>query len=235
MMISNFTLRCAVKKTLLMIARIIDFPRIHPLHLLVLRANERSVAYIENNMPNAIGFDTEKEILAHCLNLADPNGYFLGFGIYKGGTIRYMAKVKPHIQFHGFDSFEGLPEQWSGYSQPKGAFSTGGRMPAVPSNVTLHKGWFADVVPLWLASNSGPVSFAHIDCDIYSSTVEILKNLASRLQPGTVILFDEYLSYPNWEQHEHKAWQEFVVFHRITYDYIAFSHEQVAVRITSMG
>ena len=46
-----------------------------------------------------------------------------------------------------------------------------------------------------------------------------------------MILFDEYFNYPNWEQHEFKAFQEFVSARRVKYTYLAFARQQVAVRI----
>jgi hypothetical protein len=49
--------------------------------------------------------------------------------------------------------------------------------------------------------------------------------------PGTIILFDEYFNYPNWEQHEYKALQEFVKARGIAYRYLAFARQQVAIRI----
>jgi hypothetical protein len=49
------------------------------------------------------------------------------------------------------------------------------------------------------------------DSDIYSSARTIFECLGKRIASGTVIVFDEYLNYPNWERHEHRAWQEFLV------------------------
>jgi len=49
-----------------------------------------------------------------------------------------------------------------------------------------------------------------------------------------VIVFDEYFNYPNWERHEFKAWQEFVTRHALTYQYLAFARQQVAVRILTL-
>jgi hypothetical protein len=50
-----------------------------------------------------------------------------------------------------------------------------------------------------------------------------------------VIVFDELYNYPNYAQHEWKAFQEFL--HRTGYEceYLAYNvnHEQVAVRIIS--
>jgi hypothetical protein len=53
--------------------------------------------------------------------------------------------------------------------------------------------------------------------------------------PGTIILFDEYFNYPNWEVHEYKAFQEFVTKYGVKYRYLAFARQQVAVRIESIG
>jgi hypothetical protein len=105
----------------------------------------------------------------------------------------------------------------------------------VPDNVLLHRGSFEDTLPQWLADNPGPIAFMHCDCDLYSSTKTLLELTAPRLTTGTVILFDEYFNYTNWEQHEFKAFQEFVAAHDIKYRYIAFARQQVAVRIEAIG
>jgi hypothetical protein len=105
----------------------------------------------------------------------------------------------------------------------------------VPRTVVLHKGWFSDTIPAWHVQHTGPIAFIHIDCDLYSSTVDILTGLADRLQAGTVILFDEYFNYPGWRQHEFQAWQEFVASRGITYEYVAYARQQVMVRITHAG
>ena len=108
-------------------------------------------------------------------------------------------------------------------------------MPRVPSNVVLHKGRFSDTIPQWLSTVAGPVAFIHVDCDIYSSTVEVLEGLYARMQPGTVLLFDEYFNYPNWEQHEFRAWRELVEHRSLSYEYLAFARQQVALRVHATG
>src|ERR1700759_244538 len=67
----------------------------------------------------------------------------LEFGVYKAGMINYQARKFPALHFVGFDSFEGLQEQWSGMA-PQRTFDLGGRLPKVRSNVALIKGWFAE-------------------------------------------------------------------------------------------
>ena len=86
----------------------------------------------------------------------------------------------------------------------------------------------------WLKENSDPVAFIHVDCDLYSSTKTIFDHLGDRLQVGTIILFDEYFNYPNWRNHEFKAFQEFVAGHKIRYTYLAYARQQVAVRIDAI-
>lgn len=105
----------------------------------------------------------------------------------------------------------------------------------MPANVRLHRGWFDDTLRKWLEDNPGPVAFVHVDCDLYSSTRTIFSLLGARLVPGTVILFDEYFNYPNWEKHEYQAFQEFVADRCVKYSYLGFARQQVAVRIDSIG
>jgi hypothetical protein len=81
---------------------------------------------------------------------------------------------------------------------------------------------------------AGPIAFMHVDCDLYSSTKTIFEFLGDAIGPGTVILFDEYFNYPNWEQHEYKAFQEFSEKCGVKYRYLAFARQQVAVLIESM-
>ena len=108
-------------------------------------------------------------------------------------------------------------------------------MPNVPGNVEFHIGYFDAILPDFLDSHSGPIAFLHVDCDLYSSTVTIFDALGERLQPGAIILFDEYYNFHRWQQHEFKAFQEFVRRSGVQYEYIAYSvtGQQVAVRILS--
>jgi hypothetical protein len=69
---------------------------------------------------------------------------------------------------------------------------------------------------------------------LYSSTVTVLEHVGSRLGPGSVIVFDEYFNYPGWEQHEHRAWQDFMAKTGIECRYAAYTgdNEQVVVVVT---
>lgn len=161
---------------------------------------------------------------------APEAGLVLEFGVRFGTSIRQIAAMVSQ-PVHGFDSFEGLPEVW--HHEPKGSYTTKGVIPAVPENVSLHVGWFEDTLPGFLAENDGPVRFINIDCDIYSSTVTILEQLAPRIVAGSVIVFDEYIGNERWREDEFKAFQEAVAKYGWRYEYLCFSvfTKQVAVRI----
>jgi hypothetical protein len=166
-----------------------------------------SADHYEKHFLTCPAFENSLSLLSRALDLAQPNGLFLEFGVASGRTISHMALNTPRIHFHGFDSFEGLPEAWrSGFD--KGAFAQA-RLPIVPPNVTLIKGWFDDTLPTFLHDRPQmPLSLVHIDCDLYSSTKTIFASLKDRIVSGTVIVFDEYWNYPGWRDHEFRAFEE---------------------------
>ncbi len=200
---------------------------------LEIEAMRESVDYIRRHMDASLIFTSWHALHRHAIEQAKLNGLFLEFGVKKGETLREIAKMT-HSTVHGFDSFQGLPEDWTGTQLAKGRFSKQGKLPKVPGNVMLHPGWFAESLPGFTERYRDPIAYMHIDCDIYSSTKTVLNLLAGQIVPGTVIVFDEYFNYPNWRQHEYKAFQEFIAEHKLQYEYLGFlSYEScVSVKIT---
>jgi hypothetical protein len=220
----NFTLK------LLMLRReATDYGLFHPRRSMLAKAHADTIAFISANMPNALGFDTPRQLLEHAIRAVTNDGIVAEFGVNTGGTINHIAKFMPARKVHGFDSFQGLPESWQGYNLDAGHFSREGRMPRVRENVTLHPGWFKDTLPPFVKSLSQPIALLHVDCDIYSSTRTIFQHLKDHIVPGTIIVFDEFFNYPNWQAHECKAFMEFVAECGIEFDYLAYSYEQAAV------
>ena len=168
-------------------------------------------------------------------SVADQPGMALEFGVYTGGTLRAIARGRHGQEVYGFDSFEGLPADWRpGFDTGHFAL-TGDAANAIDvPGATLVKGWFDESLPDFLASHLGPAAFIHIDCDLYSSTRTVLTLLRPRLVPGTVIVFDEFFNFPGWEQHEYRAWTEFVDETGIVFEYLAYAADgwNVAVKIT---
>lgn len=172
-------------------------------------------------------------VLARALDAASTDGLTLECGVYFGRSLRLMA-ARTSGEVHGFDSFQGLPEAWNA-REGAGAYSTAGRLPHVAGNVTLHPGWFEDTLPAFFAAHGGPVRLLHIDCDLYSSTRTVLEQADDRLVPGSVLVFDDFLGYPGYEQHELRAFEEFVASRGIAWEPIAacLMGREVAIRIIS--
>jgi predicted O-methyltransferase YrrM len=200
------------------------------------RAALRSTAaFVDERMPRArsfsdgSGYDAKMALLDFALSLTPAEGLVLEFGVATGDTLRRIAAKRSPA--HGFDSFEGLPEDWrTGYT--KGAFAMA---PPTIAGATLHVGWFEDTLPKFFVDHEGPIAFAHLDADLYSSTVTIFREGEDRFVEGSILLFDEYFNYPGWEHHEHKAFEEFIERTGHGLEYLAYNglHEQVLVRLTS--
>jgi hypothetical protein len=250
---------------------------------------------------------------------------FLEFGVHEGKDLVRMATFLRSVEdqkspkshkttnnssgsktkssyttFHGFDSFEGLPEDWingqyGADDKPvhkRGAFGTGGELPDVDNlvhhclnlgdygrtksnvgrtksnveastkpqspapaptncvdNIEFHKGWFHESLPRFLDDHAcTPVAFVHADADLYTSTLTFLRLICARklFRRGSIIVFDEFWNYPNWENGEYKAWLEIVDEFGLEskYEYfgyhaphpkkfIRFGYQSVGVVITS--
>lgn len=203
------------------------------------QAAQQSAEYVVKHMRTAQNLATDydlREWAAHSVDTALlEQGLVLEFGVAAGRSIRQLARCWPTKTIHGFDSWTGLPSTWH-WRLRQGAFAQQ-QLPRVPANVQLHQGLFEQSLEPFLAAETAPVAFVHIDCDLYTSSRVVLDSLAPRMVPGTVIVFDEYLNYPGWQQDEARAWQETVDRYQIRYEYTAFvsRHQQVAVRIVDCG
>jgi tetratricopeptide (TPR) repeat protein len=162
------------------------------------------------------------------------------FGVASGRSMRMTQELLPlqGVDIHGFDTFTGLPQAWG--NEPAGSYSTGGVVPQMEeqqSNVFFHKGLFGNTIPRFLESQhpDAVLAYANIDCDLYSSTLDILEAMYDRIVPGTVLIFDEYLCHSTWRHDEFRAWRECCKRFGWHYEYLAFSltTKQVVVRITS--
>ena len=207
--------------------------RWHPHYALLQDALDETVDYIKSNMTEALIRKDAFDVLSYASKHALLDGLYLEFGVRSGGTINHLARRNRRRTIHGFDSFDGLPEPWAGYTMDTGAFSGEG-IPDVADNVELHVGWFDATLPGFLESHAGDVALVHIDSDIYSSAKTVLDHLAPRIRPGSVIVFNEYFNYPNWKQHEFKAFREFCATHSVEYRYLCWALYEVAVEIVSI-
>jgi predicted O-methyltransferase YrrM len=218
----------AQKKLLGMYTDVIDYD-----FTAVRLASESSARYMIENMRAVPNFETDYDLHDWVVETQiKAIGSILEFGVATGRTANHFARLRPNDTIYGFDSFEGLPEDWTS-RMPKGFFKRDA-LPTVRSNVKLQVGWFDNTLPIWKVDHGNrPIALLHIDSDLYSSAVTILTELKDNIVPGTVIVFDEYINYPGWELDEFKAWQEHVKKHKIKYAYIGrvSKHQKVAIRI----
>tara|TARA_B100001540_G_scaffold301782_1_gene308637 strand:+ start:449 stop:1756 length:1308 start_codon:yes stop_codon:yes gene_type:complete len=171
-----------------------------------------------------------KEIISLALKESNQDGLYLEFGVGNGTSINYISSIiKDNI--HGFDSFEGLPEAWN--HLPEKAFSSNGIPPKLNSRIILHKGYFEETLPHFCNEYNEKVSFLHFDCDLYKSTKTIFSNLENMIVSGTIFLFDEMISYEGFENHEFKAFKEFIQKTEKNYECLIMNYltGQVVIRI----
>ena len=117
-----------------------------------------SFNYAKENMQGAYSFldrfDGLRLSIQEAMRRFPARKLVLEFGVFKAGMINHQAGKFPELNFVGFDSFEGLQEQWSGMA-PEKTFDLGGKLPKVRPNVALVKGWFPESGPRWKAENPG--------------------------------------------------------------------------------
>lgn len=157
------------------------------------------------------------------------SGLWLEFGVCSGRTINLISR-NTEDKVYGFDSFYGLPEDW-GDHQKKGSYSRDGDLPQVNDNVELVVGLFEDTLDDFLEKHKQPVAYLHLDADLYSSTKFVLDKLSDRIVSGTVISFDEIYNYPEYKDHEIKAWVEFCNENKISSEWIIRTNYEQATCI----
>lgn len=173
-----------------------------------------------------------REAIWHVYLSGITDGKALEFGVYKGGSINYMAAVRPEAAFHGFDSFTGLAESWR--NLPAGYFSTDLGKLKFRENVILHVGDFEKTLAVYLQAPSGrQLQAMHIDCDLGSSTATVLRHLTQQiLTTKPLLLFDEFYNYAGYEQHEAGAFNEWAAQNAVEFEIVArTAHEQVLIHI----
>ena len=201
------------------------------------KAIQESADYAISNFTEAIIFRKREDLWEYCINripsLRSKDGEVIAeFGVWKGESINFFAKKCPKALVYGFDSFVGLEEDWYGFDLPKGTFNRGGKLPKCEKNVELFKGWFEETMPSFINKlQQSKIQILHIDVDTYKPTSFVLKSLSKNLGPGTIVIFDEYFGYPNFQLHEFKAWKEFVNSTGLKYRYVGYTEMQVAIEI----
>lgn len=139
----------------------------------------------------------------------DKKVLYLEFGVNRGASMRYWSKAlkHPETMLHGFDSFEGLPEDFD-IDGPivRSTHDNKGEIPDIDdSRVKFFKGWFEDVLPTYQLPEYD-ILVIMLDADLYSSTICVLNHLRPYIKSGTYIYFDDLSRL----EHEPRAFAEFI-------------------------
>lgn len=195
----------------------------------------RSFEFEETEFKDVKGYENHNELVKATLARVKPElTTWIEMGVMTGSSIRLFLKeaeklsIKPDV--HGFDSFEGMPEDWTKM------VSKGDLAHPMPhfkeDNVKLHKGWFDDTLPKFAKDElTQQIGFLHVDSDLYSSAKTGFDAFREFLKPGTVILFDDYWNYAEFADHEVKAFKEFIADSGLDFEYIGYNrhHMQASV------
>lgn len=198
-----------------------------------LQAAFSSASMVGSRMPDARACVSRLDVMKEAYAATRGDGFICELGVYKGQSLNEIARYFGPEKVYGFDTFSGLPEFWrAGF--PKGSFDVSELSLRFEENCVLYKGLFDETLPKFLDEVGTPARLIHVDCDLYSSTSSALRALRPRIEPGTVFVFDEYFNYPGWQEHEHKAFHEFLDSTGFSCKYLAYNKfgQQVAVVIS---
>lgn len=198
-------------------------------------SEELAYQEIEKSLLTIQPFDNSTSLLWWATRQASVDGLYLEFGVWVGRTIKLIS-LSTTKTVYGFDTFRGIDQDWNSTNLME--FDMGGVPPTnMPSNVEFVVGLFADTLPKFVEEHDYPVSFLHIDSDIYESVRTALFGLSKNIVPETIIVFDEYSNYPKWVEHEYRAFREFVEEFNVTYEYIGCVPKSyaMAIKIVSIG
>jgi len=156
---------------------------------------------------------------------------FYEFGVWRGEAFRYL--IKTFKKGYGFDTFEGLPEDW--HNEKAGTYSSDGNVPKIKGGEFIV-GKFEDTLPGFFAEERPMASIINFDADLYSSTICALNYAKPVIDKHTILIFDEFIMNKNWEEDEYKALEEFCSKNNCTYEVLAISFftKQVAVKLVGI-
>jgi Macrocin-O-methyltransferase (TylF) len=171
------------------------------------RAYRQSQAYekLYLSHPSQFALDEKWDLHDHAADHLGRNSLvaYLEFGVASGDSLRRAALrfTNPETRLIGFDSFYGLPEDWSVGAReeriiPKGTFSQEGKSPQFgDQRVSFVAGWFQNTLPEFLsyrtAGLAGRKVLIHFDADLYSSTLFVLSSLWSHV-PEYYFIMDDF-------------------------------------------
>ncbi|MHA1966370.1 MAG: TylF/MycF/NovP-related O-methyltransferase [Candidatus Hodarchaeales archaeon] len=128
---------------------------------------------------------------------------FVEVGVAKGGVLALVAKINPNTKVFGLDSWEGMPkitkEDNQAYKNYEGVswatmndvYDTFKSINAPSDNLELIKGYCEETIPKNISILNN-IDILRIDIDWYKGTKYCLENLYNNVNPGGLIIIDDY-------------------------------------------
>lgn len=171
-------------------------------------------------------FDIMLDIARYATANRPIDGYYMEFGSFEANTMRLAWNCFRHLfnwHYISFDSFEGLPEispidqqviwEKGKLKMTERDFTRLCKQAGMPADrLTTIKGFYEHSLTDDLKQRLLPrkAAVVYIDCDLYHSTVPVLAFVKDFLQPGTIIVFDDWnCFYGDPDRGERRAWREF--------------------------
>jgi O-methyltransferase len=148
------------------------------------------------------------EVVSDKYTLDKKELLYLEFGVASGSSFFWWMKKNTHSDstFRGFDTFEGLPEEWGGFKKGAMAFD---QKVVNDERAEFIRGIFQESLHPFIESNKPLLQtkpkIIHLDADLFSSTIFVLSQLYPYLNKGDIIFFDEF----NVANHEFLAFKIF--------------------------
>ena len=155
-------------------------------------------------------FELYKAVSAH-YELNQREMIYLEFGVASGESFYWWVQNNGHpgSRFFGFDTFEGLPENWGGFYKKGDMAHEMKDLKTEDKRALFIKGIFQETLAGFTRSHhselTGKPKLIHLDADLFSSTIFVLSQLYPYLNKGDLILFDEF----NVANHEFFAFKIF--------------------------
>ena len=165
--------------------------------------------------------------------------YYMEFGVWMGTSIKRTSKILETLNddtvIYGFDSFQGLKDDWKGYSIAKGSFNLSNEIPRLNDNCKIVEGWIEDTLPKFTSEHKDlQINYVHVDTDTYSSTKVILKDIKPYLVDNAIIIFDDFYNFPGWSVGEYKALIEELEEQEFTYLAFSKTSHQVVIQFNKI-
>ena len=155
---------------------------------------------------------------------------FIEFGVFKGRSLKIISKLNsnPNSKFFGFDSFNGLPDDWS-YGilggKKEGHFKLDDKniLNFDDNRITIIDGYFNKTLKKSLnLLSKKKYTLVHFDADLYSSTLYCLTMLHNHFE-SYVVIFDEF------PMHECSALHDYASSYNVDIKFLACTVNDVRV------